>query len=173
LWRDLPAFNAYVTRIQKALQSGEPDNELLVYLPWHDFWQEAGEALLRQFTVHDQPRWFWSHPAYQLALRLWRRGYCFDFVSDEWLMQAHCEQGRITFRHNRHSYRALLIPPCRFFQPRTLKCLRLLVWSGAVVLVVGKLPDDVPGLGRLRERRKTLTDLLAQISFVSDGDMPV
>jgi hypothetical protein len=173
LWCDLPAFNAYVTRIQKALQSGEPDNDLLVYLPWHDFWQEVGEAPLRQFTVHDQPRWFWSHPAYQLALRLWRRGYCFDFVPDEWLMRARCEQGRITFGHNRHSYRALFIPPCRFFQPQTLERLRMLVWSGATVLVVGKLPEDVPGLGRLRERRKTLTDLLAQISFVGDGDMPV
>ena len=42
LWHDLPAFNAYATRCQSILQSGGPDNDLLLYFPVADFWQHAG-----------------------------------------------------------------------------------------------------------------------------------
>ena len=42
LWHDLPSFNAYATRCQSVLQSGKPDNDLLLYFPVADYWQHAG-----------------------------------------------------------------------------------------------------------------------------------
>ena len=39
LWHELPEFNAYVTRCQSVLQSGEPANDVLLYFPIHDIFQ--------------------------------------------------------------------------------------------------------------------------------------
>lgn len=39
LWRDQPAFNAYLTRCQSVLQAGQPANDVLLNVPFHDFWQ--------------------------------------------------------------------------------------------------------------------------------------
>ncbi|GBC98931.1 hypothetical protein HRbin17_01450 [bacterium HR17] len=171
LWRDLPAFNAYVTRVQEVLQAGKPDNEVLLYLPWHDFWHDADTAPLRLFTVHDQPRWLWTHPVYPVAMHLWQHGYAFAWVSDEWLTQAQGRDGCIVVGDN--AYRALLVPPCRYLPPETLQQFLRLAQAGATVLVVGQLPTDVPGLARLAERRNALTALLTQLRFVSDGAVPV
>src|SRR5439155_6589369 len=46
LWRDLPAFNAYVTRVQSVLQAGRPSNDVLLYLPIHDKWQTASGMMM-------------------------------------------------------------------------------------------------------------------------------
>jgi hypothetical protein len=37
-FRDLPALNAYIACTQAFLQSGEPDNDVLLYWPVHDLW---------------------------------------------------------------------------------------------------------------------------------------
>ena len=41
IWRDVPTLNAYVARCQSVLQSGRPDNDILLYWPIHDFWSLA------------------------------------------------------------------------------------------------------------------------------------
>ena len=41
IWHDLPALNQYIARCQSILAAGAPDNDVLLYWPIHDFWQDS------------------------------------------------------------------------------------------------------------------------------------
>ncbi len=57
----MPALNAYAARCQSVLQSGQPDNDILLYWPIHDFWQQPGRHWCRNLTVHARD-WFEDQP---------------------------------------------------------------------------------------------------------------
>src|SRR5215467_5596560 len=82
LWRDLPDFNAYVTRCQSFLQSGAPDNDVLVYYSVYDVWNDPGE-LIRPNPV--------PKSLTNVVMTLWEKGYSFDYVSDLFLAKAECK----------------------------------------------------------------------------------
>ena len=44
VWRDVPALNAYAARCQAVLQSGQPDNDILLYWPIHDLLDRSPTA---------------------------------------------------------------------------------------------------------------------------------
>lgn len=48
-WNHFADFNQYVARVQSFLQSGQPNNDILIYYPIHDQWDEPGPGLLRHF----------------------------------------------------------------------------------------------------------------------------
>jgi len=55
IWEDAPSMFDYITRCQSLLQSGEPDNELLVYWPFHDaFDVDMDGELLLQLSIHNK-----------------------------------------------------------------------------------------------------------------------
>jgi hypothetical protein len=157
LWRDLPAFNAYVTRCQSMLQSGTPSNDLLLYFPVHDIWHSERD-LIMPFTTEAQPRWLWPTTHYQLAMKLWDRGYTFDQASDQLLTGAKVEDGQTVL--GGHHYRALVVPRCRLMPVETLRTLTELARAGATILFSEALPTDVPGWGNLEERRAEFGKLL-------------
>ena len=47
IWRDVPALNEYVARCQSILQSGQPDNDILLYWPVADFWMQPATGCCR------------------------------------------------------------------------------------------------------------------------------
>ncbi|MEN6457818.1 MAG: glycosyl hydrolase [Thermoguttaceae bacterium] len=159
IWRDAPALNAYVARCQAVLQSGCPDNDVLVYWPIHDFWHNA-TGLLPQLTVH-QRQWLDGQPIGDAAQRLWDRGIGFDFISDRQLAGARADAGRIATPGG--AYRAVVIPPCDHMPPATLKRLATLAEGGASVVFVDRLPRDVPGAGDLEQRRAALRKTLGRL----------
>src|SRR5678815_2142456 len=74
IWHDLPTVNQYVTRVQSLLQSGRPDNDVLLYWPVWDNWHNAsgGERALRMdFRVHDDG-FLSGKPVGQAAASLWK-----------------------------------------------------------------------------------------------------
>ncbi|MHB1036591.1 MAG: glycosyl hydrolase [Pirellulales bacterium] len=166
LWRDLPEFNAYVTRCQSVLQSGEPANDVLVYFPVHDIWQSR-PGLLLPFTVHNQEQWLWTQPFHATAMALSNRGYGFDEVSDRLLADAHCEGGRVRLGGN--AYRVVLVPACRLMPETTLKKLAQLARDGATILFQEHLPGDVPGLGNLEKRRAAFQETRGAIALSKDA----
>ena len=163
-WRDFPALNAYVERCQSALQSGQPDNDLLIYWPVHDLWQDT-TGLQRQLTVHDT-WWLRDYPYGLLADSLVKQGVTFDFVSDRLLSNVRVDGGQLVARESR--YTALLVPSCRVLPLATWWKLLELVRSGATVLFHGDLPADVPGLLRYRERRAVLQRSQSNLHFQQD-----
>ena len=161
IWRDLPAFNAYVTRVQSFLQAGGPDNDVLLYWPIWDNWHDAAGKRM-DFRVHD-PKWFHDKPFGQLARTLHEGGFGVDYVSDRQL------ERDVTAMHGRlvadAQYAALVVPPTTHMPPELFERLLVLARGGAKVLLVGALPSDVPGLARLEERRARLAAAVNRIHW--------
>jgi hypothetical protein len=150
IWRDLPALNAYATRCQSILQSGEPDNDILLYWPLHDLWQRRDV-----FGLTIEGDWLKLEPIGTTAQLLWNRGYAFDYVSDRQLQAANVEHDRIAMPGGR--YRAIVVPPCDYMPETTLRRLLELARAGATVVFQKSVPGDVPGLYDLQRRRAQLT----------------
>jgi hypothetical protein len=152
-WRDLPALNAYVTRVQSVLQEGRADNDVLLYWPVWDSWHDPA-GLRMDFRVHD-PRWLHDMPVGAVARSLVTAGYGVDYVSDRLL------RDRVTASAHRlsaagGSWATLVVPRTQHMPPETLERILALARDGATVLFVGGLPSDVPGLADLAARRARL-----------------
>lgn len=161
IWRDVRALNDYVARCQSILQSGHPDNDILLYWPIHDFWQKTGaEPLLPHMTVHARA-WFESQPLGHTAEQLWQRGYAFDYVSDRQLAGAKVVGDEIKAPGG--NYRVVVVPSCEFLPLATLEKLIALAQSGATVIFSGGVPKDVPGLGDLEKRRARFNTFISNI----------
>ena len=158
LWREAPALNKYIERSQSILQSGRPDNDILLYWPIHEVWAKETPFM---FTVHD-PRWLEGEPVGVAARTLWNRGYGFDYVSDRLLEKMACNGKKITVAGN--SWQTIVVPEARALPPATLTKLLQLAEQGATV-IFECLPDDVPGLGNLAARRETLRQQLGKLAF--------
>ena len=161
-WHDLPAFNAYVTRVQSFLQAGQPDNDVLLYWPIWDNWHDAAGKRM-DFRVHD-PKWFHDKPFGQLARTLHDGGLGVDYVSDRQLERdVSATEGRLAAHNAR--YAALIVPPTTHMPPELFERLLALARGGATVLLVGALPSDVPGFARLEERRARLASTVNGIHW--------
>ncbi len=180
IWHDLPSFNAYATRCQSILQSGKPDNDLLLYFPVADFWQRIGpppgsrapagrggrgaDPLVEQFTTPGN--WMLGTPFHKAAMALWNKGYSFDEVTDNLLMKAqvdHAAGGRAGVRLGGNWYAAIVIPTCRLMPVETLRKLLDLARDGATVIFQGAIPSDVPGLANLEDRRAEIRKLRGEV----------
>jgi hypothetical protein len=162
IWRDADAVNAYAARVQSILQSGQPDNDILLYWPIEDFWMQPGDKLLPQFTVHARD-WFEGQPIGRTAKELWDKGYAFDYVSDAQLKTAKAENGLIHLPHSRE-YSVVLVPKCKYIPLETFKQLLSLAQNGARVVFEDQLPEDISGLVSA-EKRAEFKRLIAQLSF--------
>jgi glycosyl hydrolase family 106( putative alpha-L-rhamnosidase)/oligogalacturonate lyase-like protein len=147
IWHDLPALNRYVARVQSVLQLGRPDNDVLLYWPVYDNWHDT-TGLRSSFAVH-RPSWFHEKPVGATARMLWQAGYGFDYVSDR-LLRTHVSPD---------DYRVIVVPPTEHMPEETLVRLLDLARDGASVIFIERLPSDVPGFGRLEERRRRLEDV--------------
>ncbi|HKW29432.1 MAG TPA: glycosyl hydrolase, partial [Verrucomicrobiae bacterium] len=157
IWHDVPALNTYVARCQAVLQSGKPDNDILLYWPVADFWSNSS-GRLQPMTV-SQTEWFENQPIGKTAHELWNHGYAFDYVSDAQLLKAKVVDGKI--RMPGGDYKVIVVPPCKYMPLETLKQLFALAQDGAPVIFDKGLPKDVPGFTDLEKRRaefKRITD---------------
>lgn len=166
IWRDAPALNAYITRCQSMLQSGRPDGDVLVYWPIHDFWHQRS-AVKIDFSVHT--RWQENTPFRAVVERLWERGFQFDYVSDQQLAHAGTSDGAIEMPGA--TYRALVVPAGTVIPETTLQAILDLVANGVTVIFDRRIPEDVPGLGNLDERRKVLHELVAGLKLKPSNGM--
>jgi hypothetical protein len=97
--------------------------------------------------------WLDEHGKVSLAQMKWDRGYSFDFVSDRLLEHA-IQVSEHQLQSRGGTYRALVVAGCTLMPPETLERILALARAGATVVIVGDLPNDVPGLGDLAERRR-------------------
>jgi hypothetical protein len=159
LWHDYPALNAYVTRCQSFLQLGQSDNDVLLYHPVPDLWMQniatTRNARIQYFSVGAAEQWLHKQPVGEAADYMLAHGYTFDYVSDDLL-------------HDRKAASVILIPKCRYLPVGTLQNLIRLANAGAMVLFQGPLPQDIPGLAELENRRKQFHEALDAIHW-ADG----
>lgn len=167
-WDDFGALNQYVGRVQSILQRGKPDNDILLYWPLADVWDNA-EGLMVQLGVHNV-KWLTEQPVGKLARAMMDRGYSFDYISDAQLQLTKAEAKQLVTPGSR--YKVLVVPATRRMPLATLQRLKQLAEGGATV-IFQSLPEDVPGFGRLEARRSDFKKLLGQLEnrAVVKGDV--
>ncbi len=169
LWPHAQGLNNYIARCQSILQSGKPDNELLIYWSVYDVWNKA-KGLEMALKVHDVDEWLHPSPFYKLAKDLSKAGYAFDFASDRLLSRTQTANALLQTAENAAPYKVLIIPACKLMSLETLDHIIRLANGGAKV-IFQELPKDVPGLNDLENRRAKLKSTLAKFGF--DGDRNV
>ncbi len=80
IWREMAAFNAYVTRCQSIFQTWTPDNDLALIWDSTVFLKKQGEKL-PEVSVTTCDGWLYGEPVGKVAKELYEAGYSFDYVS--------------------------------------------------------------------------------------------
>ena len=159
-WDDFGALNRYIARVQSVLQRGQPDNDILLYWPFADLLDdESGNV--KMFTVH-HAKWLTEQPVGKLARALMDQGYTFDYISDAQLQQTRTDSGALLTGGNTR-YQVIVVPATRRMPVATLQKIAALAADGAKI-IFEKLPEDVPGFGRLAERRADFKTALASLA---------
>ena len=159
-WDDFGALNRYIARVQSVLQAGQPDNDILLYWPFADLLDDQ-TGNVRMFTVH-HAKWLTDQPVGKIARTLMDKGYTFDYLSDAQLLQTRNDSGTLLTGGNTR-YQVIVVPATRRMPLETLQKLAALAASGAKI-IFEKLPEDVPGFGRLAERRSEFKSALAALT---------
>jgi hypothetical protein len=162
-WGDFAALNQYVTRVQSFLQSGRPDNDVLLYFPFHDALAMRGRGLLTHFG--EERRDLPGTPFDGAFDTLQNRGFTFDFVSDRLLGGVKVTAGALETHGSR--YRVLVLPAARSLPLETFARILDLVREGATVIAYRGLPAGVPGLHDLEGRRTRFRRLAEGLAFAT------
>lgn len=162
IWEDAPALFSYIENCQKLLQSGKPDNEVLLYWPIHDVWDDylKGQRFF-QFKIHSLDEWLHGTKFYGLATTLAQQGYATDFISDRFVADLTYVNGAIQTKEV--SYKSLVVPDADKMPLATFKKLLALKKQGAQIIFQG-LPESVPGFANYKEKNKLLNELIADNS---------
>ncbi|RRB02403.1 glycosyl hydrolase [Larkinella rosea] len=164
-WTDFGKLNQYVARCQSFLQSGKPDNDVLLYLPIYDAYVRPGKVLLQHFDGIEHG--FKGLPVEKHAETLWEKGYGFDFISDKQLLNVTSATGKL--QTGGVAYQTVLVPNAEYMPAGTLNQMMRLAQNGATVAFVGKLPEGVPGMGNLENRQAAFKNLIEQLKFTNAG----
>jgi hypothetical protein len=164
-WKNFPALNRYIARTQSFLQSGRPDNDVLLYYPIHDMWSEPGKERLIHvgggfdigITQGD-------------ARAMLDAGYAFDFISDRQLAGVTSARGSLGAIGGGGSYKVIVLPESRYIPVETFEKLLGLARAGATIVVRKALPADVPGFNNLDARRAQFKKLVGQLHFEDTSD---
>lgn len=169
IWRDFPALNEYVTRCQSVLQSTRADNDVLLYWPIYDQWQDS-RGLRQRMQVENVAEWFIPSPFGQAAKALEEQGYAFDYVSDRQLAQCEATGGRLHTAGG--DYAVIVVPHAKLMPLATLNRLSELANAGAKIVFLGGLPSGPPGLKGLEEQPAwdELVSQLKSTGHVLEGD---
>src|SRR5687768_3387376 len=166
IWRDLPAMNQYIARVQSVLQSGKPDNDVLLYWPVSDLWMRPEGTEVR-LTMH-RTDLLMNSAFGRTAQDLIARGYGCDFISDRQLIAARVK-GKQLVTTGGANYRVLVVPACDFMPLETAKQIAALADAGAAVVFLG-IPKDVPGLSNCSERRAELEAVMKEFTAARSLD---
>ncbi|HEX4351115.1 MAG TPA: glycosyl hydrolase [Verrucomicrobiae bacterium] len=158
IWHDVGALNEYIARCQSILQSGKPDNDVLLYWPVADFWTDP-KGMVQPMAV-GKTEWFEGQPIGKAAHELWSQGYAFDYVSDAQLLKAKVVDKKIGMPGG--DYKVIVVPECKYMPLETFDKLLNLVSNGAAI-VFEKLPMDIPGADDSENQRMELTNRVSQI----------
>lgn len=160
-WNDFPALNQYVSNCQTALQSGAPDNDVLLYYPIYDKWSEKGSSLLQHFSGREED---YKETSFQnCAQTMLHRGYAFDFISDHQVSNLQLRDNML--QSGTSEYKTIIIPATRFIPIATFEKLINLARQGATIIICESLPEDVPGLKDLEKRRAQLKKASGELAF--------
>ncbi len=162
-WNDFGTLNTYIARSQSFLQAGKPDNDVLLYYPIADEYAVRGKSLLVHFDGAAK-----GSSVRQSAEYLFGKGYAFDYISDRQMLRLENKSAEILSGGN--SYQTILLPPVKLMPLETFEKIVELATNGATVLME-ELPEDVPGLGNLEDRRAKFQSLIKSLKFETSREL--
>lgn len=163
LFPHLNGLNSYIARTQSVLQSGKPDNEILMYWPIYDQWASPkGKDVT--FKVHNVEKWLQPTAMYDNMKKLSKMGYSLDLISDKMIGEATLNNRKIQVSKEASAYQVLIIPELTYLPDSTLKNILDLAQNGASVIFQNE-PKDIPGYFEAEKRRAQLKSLWNSIPF--------
>ncbi len=163
LWPHFESINNYIARCQSVLQSGKPDNEIIMYWPVYDVWSDTGN-MFKMISVHHIDHWLHPTEFYKQSTQLMEKGYSVDFASDQLLADTRIDQGKIKTNDKARPAKVLIIPATEFMPATTLRNIINLAQAGAKVIFQAK-PEKVPGFHEVDTRQQELDKLWSQLEF--------
>ena len=170
IWKDFPVLNSYVTRVQSFLQSGKPDNNILLYFPASDRYSDYNNMMLDHFDGISAR--FNDSPFRKAADFIQEQGYSFDFVSDLQLKNA-SNTGSLVMTEVDALYNTIILPGCKYIPVLTFNKLYNLAEKGATVVIYGNLPEKVAGWGNYQYNNEIYRYLIDQMEFHDTGDRDI
>lgn len=156
IWKDADALFKYISRCQSFLTNGYPDSDVLIYFPIDDIWhRQAGIYMM--FDIHSMDKKMPDVKA--LVSQLVKAGLDPDYLSDALINDLSVSPEGYIISKGGNKYKSIIVPPVNFMSVETLKALKELKAKGGNVIFTEHLPNDVPGLSNLEERRSELESL--------------
>jgi hypothetical protein len=165
-WDDFESLNKYVARVQSFLQKGKPDNDILLYFPIFDRYSDYGRDLLEHFDAVS-PR-FNGTPFRTATDDMLNKGYGFDYISDLQLNNTNIIDGLL--KTTGGSYKTLIVPGCKYIPLETFEKVLKLAETGADVIFLGDMPENIAGWADNINKGKSFSDLKASLKFSSTGN---
>lgn len=169
-WTDFGALNKYVARCQSFLQAGRPDNDILLFFDATNLQSVRGREKMLFHMNHRTPG---ESAIGASANELYNQGYTWDYITDKMIVdRLSVKDGKI-LTNGGASYQTIVLPECEKIELSTFEKLVAMAKKGATIMIQNTLPEDVPGLAKLEERRARLSELKASLNFVEDGNVMV
>ncbi|MDZ7690762.1 MAG: glycosyl hydrolase [Balneolaceae bacterium] len=143
---------------------------MLLYYPIHDQWAEQGGGLLRHFDGGLEEG-FEGTTLKRAADHMVEQGYSFDFISDRQLADISYSDGELSGQGQ--SYQTIVVPQSQFIPLESLEKLINLAQNGAEIVLLGGVPEGVPGLAELENRQEQYQKLIDQLQFSQVSSMNV
>ncbi len=159
-WKDFPALNNYIARCQSFLQSGKPDNDVLLYFPFSDKISEPGNEMLHHF---DGMRGFEKTIFKTGAEYLLAKGYAFDLISDKQILNVKTADKLL--QTGGINYQTILLAATHYLPLETMQKLVQLANEGATIVVYKDFPKEVPGFADINNRQKVFNQLAGELHF--------
>jgi len=160
-WNDFPVLNNYIAHVQSFLQSGRPDNDILLYFPIFDRYADYGRGMLEHFDAISPA--YNGTPFKKGAETMLEKGYTFDYISD--LQIKNTEVYDALLETEGSTYKTLVFPGCKYIPLETFSQILKLANDGAKIIVYGNLPENVSGWADLEARNNAFSLLKKGLPF--------
>ena len=167
LWPDLKGLNDYIKNCQTVLQKGEPDNELLIYWPIYDVWNNP-KGIDMPLPINTIDGWLHPSTFYKDVKQLQAIGYSLDFASDRMLAKAIITNGEIAINEIGAKHKVLILPACDKISVETFKNILQIAHNGGTV-IIQSLPKDVNGFYDLTNEREQFINSIPKFLLNKSG----
>lgn len=161
IWNDFRGLNDYIARVQSFLQTGRPDNQILLYFPIFDRYADYSRGMLEHFDAISPA---FNGTSFKTGADLMlAKGYSFDYISDLQLKNTETDQGELMTEGN--NYQTLVLPGCKYIPIETFTHILMLVNKGAKIIIYGDMPENIAGWADIDAKNEVFNQLKNGINF--------
>ncbi len=165
-WNDFPALNSYVAHVQTFLQSGRPDNDVLLYFPIFDRFADYGRGMLEHFDAISQA--YNGTPFKTGAETMLGKGYSFDYISDLQIKNTEVSDQLLITEGNK--YKTLVLPGCKYIPLETFTKILRFANDGARIIFLGNIPENIAGWADLEDKNEAFQRMKESLVFKPSAD---